>query len=364
MRLIRGTNKQIDEEALPPRKLLVSVCAGLVTVDRQSKTIRLVHYTAQDYFGRHRFSRFPDGDRDIAATCLNYLSFDAFAADYSTSTQNEIEVQVKANPLLNYAATYWGIHAKRALEQGTRTETENVQAGVGKSKIEDRILEYLGQDPNISFAVQVMQDPSWRRQVKAAEYPKKVSSLWVAAAFGLTDIFKLLMDKADVNAKVSNGETALHAAAAYEQEAAVTLLLERGANLNVQDSKGRTALHVAALNGRIEAMQLLLKNGCDISARNHTRKTVLHIAALKGQKAMVGQLAIAQEWLGHRGQNCYRANCATCHSPKEQPCGCDADPTGEQCQDRSQDRSQGRNTEDRPFTLLPRGRKGLSRSCC
>ena len=35
----------IDEENLPEIEDMVSVCAGLVTVDEESGTIRLVHYT-------------------------------------------------------------------------------------------------------------------------------------------------------------------------------------------------------------------------------------------------------------------------------------------------------------------------------
>ena len=39
----------IDDEALIDEELLTSVCMGLVTVDRDSKIIRLIHYTSQEY---------------------------------------------------------------------------------------------------------------------------------------------------------------------------------------------------------------------------------------------------------------------------------------------------------------------------
>lgn len=41
-----------DEDNLPDLTDMVSVCAGLVTVDEQSHIIRLVHFTAQEYFQR------------------------------------------------------------------------------------------------------------------------------------------------------------------------------------------------------------------------------------------------------------------------------------------------------------------------
>jgi len=42
----------IDEENLTQVDDMVSVCAGLVTVDEESDIMRLVHYTTQEYFER------------------------------------------------------------------------------------------------------------------------------------------------------------------------------------------------------------------------------------------------------------------------------------------------------------------------
>jgi hypothetical protein len=44
---------ELDEENLPEIEDMVSVCAGLVTVDEKSEIIRLVHYTTQEYFERN-----------------------------------------------------------------------------------------------------------------------------------------------------------------------------------------------------------------------------------------------------------------------------------------------------------------------
>jgi hypothetical protein len=41
---------ELNEDNLPQIEDIVSVCAGLVTVDEESCIIRLVHYTAQEYF--------------------------------------------------------------------------------------------------------------------------------------------------------------------------------------------------------------------------------------------------------------------------------------------------------------------------
>jgi hypothetical protein len=41
---------KLDEDNLLEIEDMVSMCAGLVTVDEESKIIRLVHYTTQEYF--------------------------------------------------------------------------------------------------------------------------------------------------------------------------------------------------------------------------------------------------------------------------------------------------------------------------
>jgi hypothetical protein len=56
---VEAGDADIDEEALPDKDTLISVCAGLVTVDQESNIIRLVHYTTQEYFERIRMNRFP-----------------------------------------------------------------------------------------------------------------------------------------------------------------------------------------------------------------------------------------------------------------------------------------------------------------
>ena len=42
----------LDEDNLPEIEDMVSVCAGLVTIDEESNVIRLVHYITQEYFKR------------------------------------------------------------------------------------------------------------------------------------------------------------------------------------------------------------------------------------------------------------------------------------------------------------------------
>lgn len=71
----QGT-KQLDPENLSDSDLILNACAGLVTLEPESDIIRLVHYTAQDYFHSHPV--FPYPHREIVKTCVTCLSYDIF----------------------------------------------------------------------------------------------------------------------------------------------------------------------------------------------------------------------------------------------------------------------------------------------
>jgi len=99
---------RLDKKNLCPVNDMVSSYTGLVTVD--SNTVRLVHYTTQEYFQRRNLKGFEDVQRDIIATsCLTYLSYDVFA-DGSLSDYLDLESRLEQNPFFEYAAQNWGYH--------------------------------------------------------------------------------------------------------------------------------------------------------------------------------------------------------------------------------------------------------------
>ncbi|KAH6714552.1 nucleoside phosphorylase [Leptodontidium sp. MPI-SDFR-AT-0119] len=104
---------KLDEENLPQIEDIVSVCAGLVTVDEESSIIRLVHYTTQEYFERRQNDLFPTAESEITTTCVTYLSFDTFKSGYCQSDE-EFEQRLQLNKLYDYAAHNWGYHAREA----------------------------------------------------------------------------------------------------------------------------------------------------------------------------------------------------------------------------------------------------------
>lgn len=105
---------ELDEENLLQIEDIVSVCTGLVTVDKESSIIRLVHYTTQEYFERARHNLFPRAESKITITCITYLSFNRFDSGFC-STEDEFKWRLQSNQFFKYAARNWGHHARVAL---------------------------------------------------------------------------------------------------------------------------------------------------------------------------------------------------------------------------------------------------------
>lgn len=103
---------------------------------------------------------------------------------------------------------------------------------------------------------------------------------------------KLIAAGADVEARDSFQETALHNAALLDDTRITKLLIDYKALVNVQNKKGMTPLHKAAnritngmtprylaINrGSMEMVQLLLEHNADILIQDHEGMTALHYA--------------------------------------------------------------------------------------
>jgi hypothetical protein len=101
-----GTS-HLDEEAFSEVRTMVSVCAGIVTVDEGSDIIRLVHYTTQEYLDSTQKEWFPGAEAEISNACITHLSFAAFAVG-ACSTDQDLKRRFDLYPLYSYAARNWG----------------------------------------------------------------------------------------------------------------------------------------------------------------------------------------------------------------------------------------------------------------
>ncbi|KAH9208093.1 hypothetical protein DL95DRAFT_415087 [Leptodontidium sp. 2 PMI_412] len=110
---VEVAESQLDKDNIPEIEDMVSVCAGLVTIDEESGIIRLVHYTTQEYFDRAQGKWFPDAQINITTICVTYLSFNEFESGICQNDE-EFEQRLQFSKLYDYAAHNWGHHAREA----------------------------------------------------------------------------------------------------------------------------------------------------------------------------------------------------------------------------------------------------------
>jgi hypothetical protein len=96
---------KIDEDNILETKQLLTICAGLVTIDEQSNNVRFIHYTTQEYLQRNQGTWLPDAKIEVASSCIAYLSIDGLAIGPCLS-QVDYEYRLREFVLLEYAAVY------------------------------------------------------------------------------------------------------------------------------------------------------------------------------------------------------------------------------------------------------------------
>jgi ankyrin repeat protein len=258
-----GNFENIDE--------IVSVCAGLVTLDEKSDVIRLVHYTTQEYFERTWSIWFPRAQGDITMTCITYLSFKAFQSG-SCLTDEELQTRLQLHILYDYAARNWGYHARAT-----------------SSEEKKWILDFLKSDALVSASSQVMvasdNFPGYSHRASM----RRMRGVHLAAYFGLEDITSVLLkDQHDADASDGSGRTPLSWAAQQGHEKVVKLLLDHRATISSQDNCGRTPLSYGAESGHEVVVKMLLaKDGLCIDHKANNGQTPLSYAAANGHEAVV-----------------------------------------------------------------------------
>jgi hypothetical protein len=293
------------EEGIPDEDLMIAACAGLVTIDIKSKVVRLVHYTAQEYFENIFTLQFPRAQALITSTCLTYLSFEGLSAEYFSN--NAFRDILARYPLARYAVQFWGEHAR----------------GDPEITLEDQILEFLENNSKAS---------SWYRMSRYVDqgYDIPTSQVWglhMAAGLGLSRILNAMIfsSPVDINVRDSAGLTPLHWAANAGHDAIMKTLLQhpdilpdapsargltpfilaaskghssivslllyrKDININIQTpSYGTSALHIAVDRSLVAVLQLLLSNpDIDVNIQTRARgQTALWRAADRGDTQIV-----------------------------------------------------------------------------
>ncbi|KAI9894447.1 MAG: hypothetical protein M1814_003205 [Vezdaea aestivalis] len=258
----------IDEDAITDEETLLSVCAGIVILDEESKTIRLVHFTAQEYLDHNFEQIFPKGQTQIIETYLTYLSLDAFA-EGPRATPYETTVWLIHYPFLRYATQFWGQHAIEETKDGNQ-ETALHAAIRGGQFATVQLLLNAGANFD-------------------AENDYHETPLVLATLYLHLPLVQLLIEKgASVDGHGgSHSSVPLLAAATGGNEACVTLLIKMEATIDACDGYGRTPLHLASVEGHEAIVKLLLEKGATIDMCDGEGLKPIYFASFKGQNAVV-----------------------------------------------------------------------------
>ncbi|KAL1989132.1 hypothetical protein VTN96DRAFT_3679 [Rasamsonia emersonii] len=249
------------------KKILTETC-GLLTIDGVTGTVLLVHKTANEFFTRTAAASayLSSAQKEIAETCLTLISADEVVDDcYSNRSDTP---RSSTGSLLNYAATYWGYHAREAAED---EQTIQVLITTFLNK-----LSWRRPSRNESS----MNSCEIPQELGLGKYPDGWTQLHSLAYFGIVCRAKRLIEQGfDVNAHENcHGMTPLHCAAYKGNEKMVELLLDHGADMHAQMENGDTALHIATARGQRKVMKLLLARNFDTTITNRKGFPVLQVA--------------------------------------------------------------------------------------
>lgn len=124
------------------------------------------------------------------------------------------------------------------------------------------------------------------------------SLLMVASRLGAARVFrKLLALNADVSARDSEGNSALHHACETGADSSILeQLLERGADPNLRNDLGRTPLHLAVISRSLADVRVLLRRKIEVDSPDREGRTAIY-------EAMSGGLVEVALLLKERGAN-------------------------------------------------------------
>ena len=268
-----------NEDDVPSIWTVLSCCQGLVIVDKEGSTVRLIHYTLQEYLTTHP-NFFQSPHSTIAETCLTYLNSQQVMALSGTP-----DWTAQHPPFLKYSSLYWGAHMKKEPSDGGKT-------------LALKLFSHYQRHRSIRLLLEHIQDRGdWYGFSMGVDF-YEFAGLHCASIFGLVEIVRTLtmMAGVDINLADETGARPLLWAAMSGHEVVVKLLLGcEDVDPDRPDKAGRTPLSRAAGNGHEAVVKLLLgREDVNPDKPSNSGQTPISWAAKNGHEAVV-KLLLGQE---------------------------------------------------------------------
>lgn len=257
---INPGDPSFDEDAIIHEESLLSVCAGLAVIDKETGIIHFVHYTTQEYFSRVRTSAFPSSPLNVTLTCLTFLLFEQATKEMMPS-------------LYTYVADHWGHHARDSPETNS---------------LVDMIIDFLDDRPKREQCVDHMSAP---RSVARASL--SLRDVHLAAKFDLHMTMSRLLERPqiDVNVQDSQGKTPLYYSVGTEHGAVAKQLMGRSdTKIDLPSYHHGPPLHNAIESRREHIAQMLLDHGASAESKDNRGMRPIHKAILHSQANILRRL--------------------------------------------------------------------------
>ena len=269
--------KDLDSENAPSIGALLGACQGLVTVDKEASTVRLIHFTVQEYLFAQP-GLFSQPHSVIAETCLTYLNSPQ-VKNLSSNSSPDYQIM----PFLKYSSRYWGTHANREASDHARV-------------LRLQLLSHYKGHPS---AVSLLEQALPTGYTTGTDSPPRFSGIHFASFFGMVELVASLITAqcCGINQRDCAGYTPLSWATYNGHEGVVKLLLSRNdVDPDRPDDQSSTPLLWAALNVREEVAKLLLgRNDANPDRPDNQDSTPLSWAALNGHEGVVKLLLSRDE---------------------------------------------------------------------